>query len=69
MATNSGAKDCFNLDNHHEIISEKDDFYKKNAIFYQKLHFFIFPLSISPQMKWNSCDFFFFREKKSAKIL
>ena len=33
MATNSGAKDCFNLDNHHEIISEKEDFYKvKNAI-------------------------------------
>ena len=28
IATNSGAKDCFNLDNYHEIISEKEDFYK-----------------------------------------
>ena len=33
IATNSGAKDCFNLDNYHEIISEKEDFYKvKNEL-------------------------------------
>jgi len=28
IATNSGAKDCYNLDNYHEVISEKEDFYK-----------------------------------------
>ena len=37
MATNSGAKDCFNLDNHHEIISEKEDFYKVKSEFEKKL--------------------------------
>ena len=26
MATNSGAKDCFNLDDYHEVISEKEYF-------------------------------------------
>ena len=28
LAINSGAKDCSNLENYHEIICEKDDFYK-----------------------------------------
>ena len=37
IATNSGAKDCFNLDNHHEIISEKEDFYKVKSEFEKKL--------------------------------
>ena len=33
LAINSGAKDCSNLENYHEIISEKEDFYKvKNEL-------------------------------------
>ena len=28
IATNSGAMDCFNLKNYHEIISDKENFYK-----------------------------------------
>ena len=28
LATNSGAKDCLNFDTYHEIISDKEDFYK-----------------------------------------
>tara|TARA_A100000164_G_scaffold305230_1_gene281395 strand:- start:263 stop:994 length:732 start_codon:yes stop_codon:yes gene_type:complete len=37
IATNSGAKDCFNFDNYHEIVSEKDDFYKIKSEFEKKL--------------------------------
>ena len=36
IATNSGAKDCFKLDNQHEIISEKEDFYKVKSEFEKK---------------------------------
>ncbi len=33
LASNNGAKDCFNLDKYHEIITAKEDFYKiKNEI-------------------------------------
>ncbi len=37
IATNVGAKDCFNLENCHEIISEKEDFYKIKSQFEKKL--------------------------------
>ena len=37
IASNSGAKDCFNLNNFHEIISEKEDFYKVKSQFEKKL--------------------------------
>ena len=37
IASNSGAKDCFNLNNFHEIISEKEDFYKVKSQFERKL--------------------------------
>ena len=37
IATNSGARDCFNLDTYHEIISEKEDFYKVKSEFEKKL--------------------------------
>ena len=37
IATNSGAKDCFHLENTHEIVSEKEDFYKVKSVFEKKL--------------------------------
>ena len=37
MATESGAKDCLSLDGVHEIISEKEDFYKVKSEFEKKL--------------------------------
>ncbi len=37
IATNSGAKDCFSLDNYHEVICEKEDFYKIKSEFEKKL--------------------------------
>ncbi len=38
LAINSGAKDCSNLENYHEIISEKEDFYKVKSQLEKKLN-------------------------------
>ena len=37
IAINSGAKDCVNLDNYYEVISEKEDFYKVKSEIEKKL--------------------------------
>ena len=37
LSINSGAKDCLNLENYHEIISEKEDFYKVKSELEKKL--------------------------------
>ncbi len=37
IASNAGATDCFNLDEYHEIISKKEDFYKVKSQFEKKL--------------------------------
>ena len=37
IATNFGAKDCFNLDSYHEIICERENFYKVKSEFEKKL--------------------------------
>ena len=42
LATNSGAKDCLYLENAHEIISEKEDFYKVKSEFEKKIDNFIY---------------------------
>ncbi len=38
LAINSGAKDCTNLENYYEIISEKEDFYKVKSELEKKLN-------------------------------
>ena len=38
LAINSGAKDCSNLENYHEIICEKEDFYKVKIELEKKLN-------------------------------
>ena len=38
LAINTGAKDCSNLENYHEIICEKDDFYKVKIELEKKLN-------------------------------
>jgi len=42
IATNSGAKDYYNLEDYHEIITEKDDFYKVKSAIEKKLDKFIY---------------------------
>jgi YebC/PmpR family DNA-binding regulatory protein len=64
MATNSGAKDCVNLDNYHEIISEKEDFYKIKSEFEKKLdnlEYF--------GVEWRPLSYLDLNKEQSKKIL
>ena len=42
IATEAGAKECLNFDNYHEIISDKEDFYKVKSEFEKKIDNFIY---------------------------
>ena len=64
MATNSGAKDCFNLDNHHEIISEKEDFYKVKSEFEKKLDNFQYS-----GIEWRPLSYLDLNKEQSEKII
>ncbi len=64
LATNSGAKDCINLDNYYEIISEKDDFYKVKSEFEKKLdnlEYF--------SIEWRPLNYLNLDKEKCKKIL
>ena len=43
IAINAGAKDCINLNNVFEIITEKEDFYKIKTEIEKKIHVLIIP--------------------------
>ena len=64
LATNSGAKDCFNLKNIHEIISEKEDFYKVKSVFEKKLD----NLTYSG-IEWRPFSYLKLKKKKNEKII
>ena len=64
MATNSGAKDCFNLDNHHEIISEKEDFYKVKSEFEKKLDNFEYS-----GIEWRPLSYLDLNKEQSKEII
>ena len=64
MATNSGAKDCFNLDNYHEIVSEKDNFYKVKSEFEKKLDNFEYS-----GIEWRSLSYLDLNKEQSEKIV
>ena len=64
LATNSGAKDCINLDNYYEIISEKEDFYKVKSEFEKKLdnlEYF--------SIEWRPLNYLNLDKEKCKKIL
>jgi YebC/PmpR family DNA-binding regulatory protein len=64
MATNSGAKDCFNLDNYHEIISEKEDFYKVKSEFEKKLDNFEYS-----GIEWRPFSYLNLNKEQSKQIV
>ena len=64
MATNSGAKDCFNLDNYHEIISEKEDFYKVKSEFEKKLDNFKYS-----GIEWRPFSYLNLNKEQSEQIV
>jgi YebC/PmpR family DNA-binding regulatory protein len=64
LATNAGAKDCFHVDNIHEIISEKEDFYKVRSVFEKKLDNFEYT-----SIEWRSLSYLDLNKEQSKKIL
>ncbi len=64
IATNSGAKDCFNFDKYHEIISEKDDFYKVKSEFEKRLDNFEYS-----GIEWRPHSHLNLNRDESKKIL
>ena len=64
IATNSGAKDCFNLDNYHEIISEKEDFYKVKSEFEKKIDIFEYS-----GIEWRPINYINLKTEESKKIV
>ena len=64
MATNSGAKDCLSLDNYHEVISEKEDFYKVKSEFEKKIDKFQ-----HSGIEWKPLSYLNLNKEQSEKIL
>ena len=64
MATNFGAKDCFNFDNYHEITSQKEDFYKVKSEFEKKLD----NLEYSG-IEWRPLSYLDLNKEQSEKII
>ncbi|MBD1150124.1 YebC/PmpR family DNA-binding transcriptional regulator [Pelagibacterales bacterium SAG-MED29] len=64
IATNSGAKDCLNLDNYHEVISEKEDFYKVKSEFEKKLDNFQ-----HSGVEWRPLSYLDLNKEESEKIV
>ena len=64
MATNSGAKDCLNLDNYHEVISEKEDFYKVKSEFEKKLDNFEYS-----GIEWRPLSYLDLNKEQKEKII
>ena len=64
IATNYGAKDCFHLENIHEIITEKEDFYKVKSAIEKKLdnlHYF--------GVEWRSLSYLDLNNQQNEKIV
>ena len=64
IATISGAKDCINLKNYHEIISEKEDFYKVKSEFEKKLDNFDYS-----GIEWRPLNYLSLNKEQNEKII
>ena len=64
IATNSGAKDCFHLKDIHEIISEKEDFYKVKNVFEKKIENFEYS-----GIEWRAFNYISLSKEQIEKIL
>ena len=64
LATNSAAKDCFHFEDFHEIVSEKDDFYKVKNVFEKKLDNFEYS-----GIEWRAFSYLKLNKEQNKKIL
>jgi transcriptional/translational regulatory protein YebC/TACO1 len=64
MATNFGAKDCFHLESTHEIVSEKEDFYKIKSLFEKKIDNFEYS-----GIEWRALSYLNLSKEQNEKIV
>ena len=64
IAINSGAKDCFNLKEIFEVVTEKDDFYKIKTEIEKKTE----NLNYS-SIEWRPLNYIDLNKEKSSQIL
>ena len=63
IAINAGAKDCINLDNIFEIITEKEDFYKIKTELEKKIDTFDYS-----SIEWRPLNYINLDKDQSKKI-
>ena len=63
LAINAGAKDCINLNDFFEIITEKEDFYKIKTELEKKIKTFIYS-----SIEWRALNYLDFDGDKSEQI-
>ena len=63
LAINAGAKDCINLKDYFEIITEKEDFYKIKTELEKKIKTFIYS-----SIEWRALNYLDFDGDKSEQI-
>ena len=64
IASNSGAKDCLHLNNFHEIITQKDDFYKVKTEFEKKIDNFAYSA-----IEWRALSRLNLNKEQSSKLI
>ena len=63
IATTSGAKDCLNKEKFHEIITEKEDFYKVKTQLEKKIDSFIYS-----SIEWRAINYLNLTKEQSMKM-
>jgi len=64
IAINAGAKDCINLENNYEIITEKEDFYKIKTELEKKIKSFEYS-----SIEWRPLNYIDINKDKSEELL
>ena len=64
VAINAGAKDCFHLDDVHEIVIEKENFYKVKTEIEKKIDNFVYSA-----VEWRALNYLDLNNEQSIKIL
>ena len=64
IAINSGAKDCLNINGFHEIITEKEDFYKIKTQLEKKIDSFAYSA-----IEWRALNYLNLNKDQSERII
>ena len=64
IAINAGAKDCINLKDFFEIVTEKEDFYKIKTELEKKLETFVYS-----SIEWRALNYIDLDDNKSEQVL